>query len=202
MKRLFTMLSAALVCLSGPLCARAQQTTVAADREVPRYEIGAHVHGIDANTTHDVTDSGFGGRFTYNLTKHFAIDTELDVPVDFDDDYFNVGGVQGFAGIKAGGRYKRVGLFAKARPGFVANFHRVPPGSQPFAAYERVVKPAFDVGGVVEFYVTRHLGVRYDAGVLIIPFGGDQIYEVRCPCPRRLETTANFASSLGFTVRF
>jgi hypothetical protein len=201
MKRLFTILSAALVCACGTLCARAQQAA-GTDREVPRYEIGALVHTIDAQTTRDVTSAGFGGRFTYNLTNHFAIDTELDVPVDFDDDYFTVGGVQGFAGLKAGGRYKRVGLFAKARPGFVANFHRVPPGSEPFTAYERVVRPAFDVGAVVEFYPARNIGLRYDAGVLIIPFGGEQIYEVRCPCPRRLGTTANFASSLGVTVRF
>ena len=201
MKRLFTIICAALVCTCGALRAHAQQT-VAADGDVPRYEIGAHVHGVGGTTTRDVNDAGFGGRFTYNLTNHLAIDTELNVPVDFDDDYFVVNGVQGFAGLKAGGRYKRLGLFAKARPGFVTNFHRVPPGSQPFAGSQRVVKPAFDVGGVVELYLTRHMGLRYDAGVLIIPFGGEQIYEVRCPCPRRLGTTHNFASSLGFTVRF
>jgi hypothetical protein len=202
MKLPHALLGAALVVAIGALHSTAQAQTAAAEADVSRYEIGVHAHSLGGHRLSDVNDGGFGGRFTYNLTKHLALDTELNVPVDFDDDYFVVNGVQGFAGLKAGGRYKRVGLFAKARPGFVTNFHRVPPGGQPFAGSERVVKPAFDVGGVVELYLSKHTGLRYDAGVLIIPFGGDQIYEVRCPCPRRLGTTYNFASSLGFTVRF
>jgi hypothetical protein len=194
------MLSAALLCILG---AQAQaQHTDTTTAEVPRYEIGGLVYNLGGGNHSDLADAGFGGRFTYNLTKYLAVDTELSASVDFDDDYFVVNGAQGFAGLKAGGRYKRVGVFAKARPGFVTNFHRARPGgASPFDA-ERIAKPAFDLGGVFEIYLSRNAAIRFDASDVIIPFGGDVIEEVRCPCPRRLGTTHSFASSIGLTVRF
>src|SRR5205085_10526034 len=123
-----------------------------------------------------------------------------NVMFDADDDYFVVNGVHAFAGLKAGARNKHVGLFAKARPGFTINFHRAIGGS-PFDS-ERIVPPAFDAGGGPEVYLKRNIALRPDASDVIIPFGNDQIEEVRCPCPRRLGTTHSFASSIGVTIRF
>lgn len=174
-----------------------------APETLPHYEVGAQIYNLGGGTADsDLADACFGGRFTYNLTKYLAVDTELNTSVDFDDDYFVVNGVQGFAGLNAGGRYKRLGLFAKARPGFVANFHRAIAGAASPSIAERVVKPAFDVGGVFEVYLSRNAVIRFDASDVIIPFGNDVIEEVRCPCPRRLGTTHNLGTSLGVTIRF
>jgi hypothetical protein len=197
MKPLFTMLRAALLCACGALCAHAQTTDVPS-MQTPRYEVGGHLYTL-GTTDSDIHDAGLGGRFTYNLTNYLALDTELNASLTVEDEFSSFNGVQGFAGLKAGWRGRRVGLFAKARPGFVTNFHRA--GASLFDG-ARVVRPAFDVGGVFEYYVTRHAALRFDASDVIIPFGGQVIEEVRCPCPRALGTTHTLQTSIGFAIRF
>jgi hypothetical protein len=64
------------------------------------------------------TVPGFGGRFGYNISKRFTLEAESNFfPRDRDVE----GGrkIQGLFGVKAGRRFDRVGLFAKARPGFI-----------------------------------------------------------------------------------
>jgi len=188
---------ATLFFICGGLCVGAQTIQT---ETLPRYEIGGQFYAIGSGSNSDLGAGGAGGRFTYNFNKYLALDSEVNVMFDADDDYFVVNGVHAFAGLKAGARNKHVGLFAKARPGFTINFHRAIGGS-PFDS-ERIVTPAFDVGGVLEVYLKRNIALRLDASDVIIPFGNDQIEEVRCPCPRRLGTTHNFASSIGVTIRF
>jgi hypothetical protein len=197
MRPLFAMLSVALLFACGALCAHAQ--TDVTNSQPPRYEIGGHLYSL-GTTNSDVHDAGLGGRFTYNLTKYLALDTELNASLTLEDEFSSFNGVQGFAGLKAGWRGKRGGVFAKARPGFVTNFHRAT-GASLFDA-RQVVKPAFDVGGVFEYYFNRQAAFRLDVSDVIIPFGRDMIEEVRCPCPRALGTTHNLQTSIGFTVRF
>jgi len=87
-------------------------------------------------------------------------------------------------GIKIGKRYNRFGVFAKVRPGFVSFgntfkltstlVQRVPGGVfSPFTEYgsERKTHFATDLGGVLEFYPSRRLVVRFDAGDTIIHYG-------------------------------
>ena len=64
------------------------------------------------------TVSGLGGRFAYNFSKHLALDAEANFFPEahlLNEEFGQK--MQGFAGIKAGVRKKRVGVFAKARPG-------------------------------------------------------------------------------------
>jgi hypothetical protein len=61
---------------------------------------------------------GFGGRFGYNFSKYFALETEVNFfPRDRDVE----GGrkTQALFGVKGGKRFESFGVFAKARPGFI-----------------------------------------------------------------------------------
>jgi hypothetical protein len=64
------------------------------------------------------TVSGLGGRFAFNFNNHLALDAETNF---FPESHLlneEVGEkVQGFIGLKAGVRKKKLGVFAKARPG-------------------------------------------------------------------------------------
>lgn len=157
----------------------------AQSEDVPRFEVGAQFTTL---TKPDFdggrTEAGFGGRFTYNLTDYLALEAE--------GNFFphrcltctsgNNGRItEGLFGIKAGRRFNKFGLFAKARPGFVrfgegvADFIPLPSPPGPFPLFEIRRRPttnfAVDVGGVLEFYPSRRIVTRFDAGDTIIRYG-------------------------------
>lgn len=182
---------------------------------------------------------GFGARFTYNLNKHVALEAEGNFfPGIRLEEFtgFTSGGVpaghiyQGQFGVKAGKRFKKFGLFAKIRPGFVGftqashftGFKPVTIFNPRFGEvhYEDaqfrigpVTYPAADVGGVVEFYPSRRIVTRLDVGDTIIRYG---VYResrgIVCPlsapaCPIQLferpaETRHNLQFSAGVGFRF
>ena len=90
---------------------------------------------------------------------------------------------QGQFGVKAGKRFERWGLFGKVRPGFVG-YTKVNElvststqffGTIPFQVgtfeLKKKLYPSFDLGGVFEFYVSRHWMTRFDVGDTIIRYG-------------------------------
>jgi hypothetical protein len=199
MRKTFLLLTTATFLLGfGPSDVRAQ-TKPSDDKDTPRFEVGGHLYSMGTAGS-AVTDSGAGGRFTYNLNQYFAIDTELNASLNIGDESVGFNGVQFFSGLKAGRRFGRFGIFAKARPGFVSNFHRET--GPTFFDQERVTKPAFDLGAIVEYYPNKHTVVRFDAADVIIAFGDDLIEEGRCPCPHRLGTRNNLQIGIGFGIRF
>ncbi len=124
-------------------------------------------------------------------------------------------------GIKAGKRLDKVGIFAKARPGFIyaskgdlqprANTACIAIFPPPAGCSETISKtsPAFDLGGVVEVYPTKRTIVRFDVGDTIIRLGERNVSGsfnlfpsfvtvLRVPA----ETTHNFQASIGIGVRF
>lgn len=187
MRKTFLMagLTTLIVCF-GCLVTQAQSKIVSDDDKVPTYEIGGQIFSFNGD------DLGFGwgagGRFTYNLNKHVALDSEVNF---FLPDEGPAYATQGLFGIKAGTRTKHFGIFAKVRPGFQTDLVVNDPASARFA---------LDVGGVAEYYPTRHVVVRFDAGDVIIPFGNDLVGQGQFV--RRLGTTHNFQYSLGVGIRF
>ncbi|MEO6588219.1 MAG: hypothetical protein ABIP06_02725 [Pyrinomonadaceae bacterium] len=138
---------------------------------------------------------GIGGRITYNINKYAAIDGEIV--------YFpqnpggNFGESQALAGVKAGIRKEKFGLFAKARPGFVrfgGDFFKLRNGGA--KSYF-----AMDVGGVVEFYPDSRVIIRADVGDTIIPFGNDRI-QTGLATAISPGTTHNLQTSIGIGFRF
>src|SRR5712692_9524671 len=102
---------------------------VFAQSKTPKFEVGAQFSLIRFSDL-EITEPGFGGRFTYNINKHVAVEAEVNLfPRDRQDSNdASKGGhkAQALFGIKAGTRGRRVGLFGKIRPGLVnfSNFNR------------------------------------------------------------------------------
>ncbi|MEW6128057.1 MAG: outer membrane beta-barrel protein [Acidobacteriota bacterium] len=155
-----------------------------AQSEVPKFEVGGQFSFIRLNYSPDSifvggnplpkeNFKGGGGRLTYNINKTFAIEGVIErfSVEDHDLNPFFGGNqeilpqpkVQGFFGVKTGVRHKRYGIFFKARPGFTkytptlscngANCQEI-----------KVTRFAFDIGGVVEGYLSKHFMVRADVG--------------------------------------
>lgn len=174
------LLALSMLLLVNP-SARAQSGD---DEEVSKIEIGAHVTGFGLNLGFETdVEPGFGGRLTYNLNNSFALEAEGNFfPRDrFRDLRASGRAFQGFFGVKAGKRYKTFGIFAKARPGFMSfsegRFELVPNGAvfDPSLPLEfrrsRLTHFVTDVGVVVEFYPSRRVFARIDAGDTIIRYG-------------------------------
>src|SRR3954468_24342339 len=98
-------------------------TISAQSNETQKFEIGAHFSSLSIDEGVTRTEPGFGGRFTFNLTDNFALEAEGDFfPKDSQFGSFRSGGraVEGLFGVKVGKRYKRFGIFGKARPGLIS----------------------------------------------------------------------------------
>lgn len=171
---------------------------------------------FDAGTN---TEAGFGGRVGYNLSDNVALEAEGNF---YPRRHFSNSTTGGYPsqmqfGVKAGKRYKRFGVFAKARPGFVS-FSRVATltGTETFTfegqtfvfgAFEDRRRTYFsmDLGGVLEFYPTRRIFTRFDAGDTIIRYGQRNTRGVLVSDPIFAipgETRHSFQFSAGIGLRF
>jgi hypothetical protein len=186
---------------------------------VPQQTVTVSGSGLATNELGN-TNYGFGGRFGYRLSKYFTLEAE--------GNFFPHDGVldagrkfQGFFGVKAGKRFEKVGLFAKARPGFV-NYSRgdyqsvgvciavFPP---PIGCYQPVSRTNFaiDLGGVFEYYPTKRTIIRFDAGdtMVRLPNRNVAAFQTNTPTPFSLvvipaaaETRHHFQGGVGFGFRF
>jgi hypothetical protein len=188
--------------------------------ELPKFEIGGHFSSLTFDSAN--TEPGLGARFTYNVNRSLAFELEGNLfPHDARERSFRNGGraTQGLFGVKIGKRYQRFGIFAKARPGLISftrgRFDVIPnnDGSTfPFDfRTERLTHLAFDVGGVVEFYPSRRIVTRFDAGDTIIRYGDTTVTSIQGPLEGPFttvpitiggETRHNFQFSAGVGFRF
>lgn len=183
------LLVAAVVLSAGE--ARAQS-------DLPRFEVGGQVSAIDLRDSVGEKPPGIGGRVSYNVNDYAAFDAEVN---HFSTAEINFDRTQGLFGVKAGKRFgRRVGVFLKARPGFM-HFH----GERlPGVLINGTTKLALDVGGVVEFYPSKRTVVRLDFGDTIIFYNGEIIRRLSLPGgpQERLGTAHGLQSSIGFGFRF
>jgi hypothetical protein len=186
---------------------------------VPIQTVTAAGTGFATNQNGD-TVYGFGGRFGYQLSKYFTLEAEGNF---FPRDSVLDGGkkTQGFFGVKAGKRFEKVGVFAKARPGFVnysrGDYHAVgaciavfPP---PIGCFQPVGQTYFatDLGGVFEYYPTKRTIIRFDAGDTIVHLQAGKVaaFQTNATSVFSLvvigsgaETRHHFQSSVGVGFRF
>jgi hypothetical protein len=179
MKKTFSALVALVaLALLNTVAARAQ--SVADDP--PRREVAVHFSALTLTPSDGYrTEIGFGGRITFNLNRNVALEAETTLfPNSGRSAEPRASGwaVQGLFGVKAGKRWEKFGVFAKARPGFIS-FSRgkevfdVISSTSTLIAFdeERATHFATDVGGVLELYVTRRWTTRFDVGDTIIRYG-------------------------------
>jgi hypothetical protein len=215
-----------LILASTAIALTLSSARVSAQSEPGKVELGVHFTSI---TKPDLgggkTEAGFGGRFTFNLNRSLAVEAE--------GNFFphncracnneNVGNLaQGFFGVKAGKRFRKFGLFGKARPGFASFSGGVfdiallssPPGTFPVFVINRsrATNFAIDVGGVIELYHSRRIFTRFDGGDTLIRypqhtfngFSVDPITGAVTPIPiiRPADSRHNFQFSAGIGIRF
>lgn len=192
----------------SPAAARAQADD-APDVDAHRVEVGAFYTGVNLEGFGE-TVNGLGGRFGYNFNKHLALDAEFSFfpETKLGNNQFGQK-TQAFAGVKAGARWRHVGLFAKARPG-VMFIGEVTSGLNcSGTSFGSVCRPshnnfALDAGGVLELYPSARTIVRLDAGDTIV-----RIREIRGGTGTLFggaggttDTTHNFQFAIGFGYRF
>jgi hypothetical protein len=169
MKRILFMM--AITLMTGPIIARAQST------DLPKYEVAPEFTTVTLSS--GVTLPGVGGRFTFNLNKVVALEAAgyfFPGKCDFCDGEVTGHVTEGLFGVKVGKRFKKVGIFGKARPGFMS-FSRgagdiFPATGGGFTvSLSRRTAFAFDVGPVLEFYPSKKIVLRFDAGYTMLHYG-------------------------------
>src|SRR4030095_14670288 len=160
------------------ICLNVAARAVAQSHNPPRYEVGAEFITLNRDDFAGVrTELGFGGRFTFNLNRNVALEgAGYFFPRNCFDCANNGRITEAVGGVKAGKRFKTWGFFAKARPGIVSfskgRFNVLPTGSSsafPFQIeVESLTNFAADLGAVLEFYPSRRIVTRFDAGDTII----------------------------------
>jgi len=171
------------------------------------------------------TEPGGGGRFGYNFSRHVALEAEGNFfPRNRDAEGGRDGRkMQVLVGVKVGKRFDKVGLFAKARPGFVRyekGDYRPKPNAAciaifppPIGCFQAVAKTdsAFDLGAVLEWYPSKHVLLRFDAGDTFINFGNRNVAATdvspgglvrQVVIARPSEKAHSFQGSTGIAFRF
>jgi hypothetical protein len=157
--------------------------------DLPKIEVAAEFTSLTKPSfDNGDTEPGFGGRFTFNLNRSFAVEgvgyffPHKNLGFGFSND--NAGNIgEGLFGLKAGKRFEKWGIFAKGRPGLISfsqgNSGYVQTGQGgpfPFEfQHSRATHFAFDAGGVIEFYPSKRIVTRFDAGDTLIHYGARTI---------------------------
>ena len=204
-----------------------EQEARAQKEDVPKFEIGAQFSSLTLRPPDrfgSQTEPGFGARITYNLTDHVAVEAESNLYLRANRFFTSTTGgraVQGQFGIKAGRRFERFGIFAKARPGLISFSNSSTiigidslefEGERfffPITRDERKTHFTTDVGGVLEFYPSRRIVTRFDFGDTIIRYGSRQDIQGFSADPSTLmliqrpaEIKHNFQFTAGVGFRF
>lgn len=170
-----------------------------------------------------VTEPGLGGRFTFNVTDNIGLEAEGNFFTRQHGSFFSVPSghiFQGQFGVKVGKRFGSFGIFGKARPGFVGftqALQLVSSRIETLPAFDnrqvevgefRIGTTKYfstDLGGVVEFYISRRVITRMDLGDTIIRYGEFAVpgFSLSNLIVRRPpETKHNFQFTGGIGFRF
>ena len=192
--------SRVLVCLAINfllVCAASAQ----AQEENPKYELGVHLATLNVTEKSD-KDTGLGVRFTYNLNDYLGLEAETTgFPQTREGGGNNE--TQGLFGVRVGKRNTRYGLFAKVRPGLTRFYLLgITPGPNVFE--QGHTRFAIDVGGVFEYYPTRHTAVRVDVGDTMVRFKTGDFFYQRLDEPMFVQRklSHNLQINIGFAFCF
>jgi len=173
-KMFFFVLTAAALLLMVPT------QNAQAQSETPKVEIGAHYTLLrfrDLFVDGDgVTDSGVGGRVTFNLSDNIGIEGELNFfpqkrsnSLTVNPLFIDSTRTQGLFGVKTGMRSEKFGIFGKLRPGFF----RIGESGSLGVTGQSFTQFALDFGGVFELYPSRSVALRFVVGDTVIRFGSN-----------------------------
>jgi hypothetical protein len=186
-KTFFLSLAAAALLLTVP----AQNAQAQSSSEAPKVEVGVNytflrtfgfnledIGGPNLNSS----DSGVGGRVTFNLNDNISAEAEYNVfPQDGRVNLGNLSSInskksQFLVGGKYGMRSEKFGIFGKLRPGFVRFSQGDPGGLATGLPPSSETLFALDVGGVFEIYPARNISFRFDIGNTLIRYSNPNVF--------------------------
>jgi hypothetical protein len=156
----------------------------------------------------DETQTGIGGRVTYNFNRSIAAEAEINffpqkqIVLTADGN-----AIQAQFGVKAGKRFEKFGVFGKVRPGFLSvdRVGSFVPGSNFLVKIERQAFFTVDTGGVLELYPSRRTVVRFEAGDTVLRhparFGQTLIINPTVELLRPAKFKHNFQFTAGVSFR-
>lgn len=243
MKKFLALINIVLVVCCLNHMASSQSNETSGGGELKKFEVGGHFTIMfqddfdpknpvfkqfgfrESITVNRRYESGFGGRFTFNINRALAVEGEINFTPSIatlnersrngqSTNIFPPGGkkTQFLAGVKYGIRREKWGIFAKARPGAIrfSAYPTIvgrfvvpsPTGGQPLDVllFEQEFPATFfnlDVGGVFEYYPSRKTVFRVDVGDTIIRYGAQKPKNINPTFTRH-----NFQTSVGFGFRF
>jgi hypothetical protein len=172
-KKLFFVVAvfAGISCLVNPENAFGQS-------DIQKYEVGGQFTSRNITIKDNVyelcckKDIGGGGRFSFNLNKQIALESEVNFFTKDNRRNPSVGKTQMLFGIKAGIRNEQFGVFGKLRPGIMrfSNIFDCPTTDSTSCGLHTKNEFTLDAGGVVEVYPTKKTVMRFDAGNTLIKF--------------------------------
>jgi len=151
------------------------------------------------------TEPGLGGFASYRIYGVFYFDGDLlYFPRGTDSSGPHDGGtmVQGLFGLKGGIRRNHFGFFGKVRPGFHSYSDALSGiSSTGVESFDRATNFVLDLGGILEFYPTKHGTIRFEAGDTHIYFGTRDVNVAGAPQPiggGKLRHTIEFVAGYGW----
>jgi hypothetical protein len=164
---------------------------------------------------------GGGGRAVYNLNRFWSLEAEVNVFPE-QNVFFQHAGVvccgvgtvidgrivEGLAGTKIGLRRRRVGVYGRARPGFLHFGRTLGDCSRIFGvgldcSFDKARTDfVLDVGGSLELYVSNRWFTRFDVGDIIQFFPGLRPGLPFLPSDARAQKYHNLQFSTGTGFRF
>jgi hypothetical protein len=161
------------------------------------FEAGLQFSGVHLNALAE-SPAGIGGRTSYEFTRG-----KLIFAPELEFNYFpqnpsgNFGESQLLAGARIGIQAGRVGIFLKARPGFV-HF-----GGDDFKSRNNGATTAFatDLGVVIEYPASKRIGIRVDFGDTLIDFSRP-VFTGASAVPNSPGVSHNFQGGVGIVFRF
>ena len=185
------------------LQSQAYSQSTSQTNETPKFELAGEFTTLARESFGGRTEPGGGVRFTFNLNRMISFETAgYFFPKQCIECISNGNVTEVVGGVKIGKRFEHWGIFGKARPGVVSysrgKFNVVPnPGNPGFPfdfVSQRVNSFAADLGGVVEFYPSKHLVTRFDLGDTIVHFGPRHVEAII------LNQTTNTFGLMPFTL--
>lgn len=129
--------------------------------------------GSSYNPDYIGDDPGVGGFVSYSIKPWLDVESALTYFYSFPraaDAQRGGTMLEGVLGPKLGFRTRKIGFFVKARPGVLSYSAAFDDFIAPYPT-QRLTHFAFDTGGVLEYYPTRHVVLRFDMGALIVRYG-------------------------------
>jgi hypothetical protein len=179
-------------------------------KDEPRWNTGMHYISLSLPMDREACSScrnfqsGGGFDFSYRVGRYVYFDSEAN--------FFpgsSGGGSKGAAqeflgGMKIGWTSRSWGIFSQIRPGIIHYDKALVPGS--LAAYESTTRFAFDLGGTVEYYASRHSTFRVRMGTTLVRYLTDHTDPMQPPTSvlsdQFYALQGNFYLSSGYLWRF